>query len=104
MLNSQIQHGTHDSVQSMSSNAIDLEKLKIVVESIEKSVANLAVAPDKQAEILADLSTIKSQSSSPEPKISIIRECMHSIRNIIEGATGSVIAAQLLPQIDALLR
>jgi len=41
--------------------------------------------------------------SASKPKATIITECLGSIRRILEGAAGSVIASGLLSKIAALL-
>ena len=52
----------------------------------------------------SDIETIESQIKSPRPKSTIIKECLASIRTILEGAAGSMIAALLVQQIMAQLK
>ena len=56
----------------------------------------LVLNEEARNELKADIDTIESQINSPKPKHSIIREGIKSVRNILEGAAGSVLAAELL--------
>ncbi len=50
----------------------------------------------------AELATLKAQSESPKPKRSIIRESLSSLRAVLEGAAGEVLASNL-PQANSLI-
>jgi hypothetical protein len=54
------------------------------------------------AELLAELHTLRAQGTSPRPTIGIIRETVESVRRILEGASGNMLAT-FGPQIAALL-
>ena len=44
-------------------------------------------------EINADIQTIKQQLQSPNPKMNVIREIFSSMRNVMEGMCGSLLAS-----------
>ncbi|WP_272542920.1 hypothetical protein, partial [Pseudomonas aeruginosa] len=43
----------------------------------------------------SDVETIRLQNNSPTPKKGIIKECLDSIKTVLEGATGNVLASYL---------
>ncbi len=104
MTNSQIQQDTTYSSQSLFNNEIDIEKLKQIVNLIKESVDSLDIPEQSKSELTADIDTIQTQILSPKPKTSIIRECLHSIRNVLEGVAGNVLAPHLIGLIDPFLR
>ena len=44
----------------------------------------------------SDIATIETQLSSPRPKVEIIKESLRSVRNIVEGAVGSMAASGII--------
>lgn len=96
---SQIQQFSTDSTQSQSSGP-DLAALARFVGQLRESAPELALSPEKQEELQADLATIDTQLRSPNPKGPVIRESLRSIRNTVEGATGSLIASGILSQLS----
>lgn len=93
MENSQIQQDTQNSHQKIEQNSFDSDLssfLKDFIRDVSK-VKDEAIAKA----LLADAETIKSQSTAPAPKKGIIKECLLSIKNILEGAAGSVLASYI---------
>jgi hypothetical protein len=103
MANSQLQQHTVDSAQSMSNSGIDFEEIRKLIDLIEQKSEDLEMDKDTKVEFLADLQTIKSQLSSSKPKVNIIKEGLSSLRNILEGTTGSLIASGILAEIIKLI-
>lgn len=103
MTHSQIQQDTRDSVQTMSINEIDVSKVLSVLDEIKMVVADLTLSAETKEELSAEITTVETQAKSPKPKTKIIRESLHSIRNILEGTTGSLISSGILEQLKALL-
>lgn len=101
---SQIQQDTANSSQSLSNYNIDIDKLRYFVQIIKESIGNLDTSEQNKSELGADIDTIQTQILSPKPKTSIIHECLRSIRNILEGIAGNVLAARLLEFIGPLLK
>jgi len=50
-----------------------------------KAVGNLGLDFEGLSELMADLKTIDAQLSSSRPKTAIIRECLRSLKETLEG-------------------
>jgi hypothetical protein len=104
MIGSQIQQGTNQSSQVVTYSTTDFEAIKKFLADLEGQLAILYLDAETQSEVQSDVETIKSQIKSPRPKHTIIKECLSSLRRILEGMAGSAIAALLVQQIVALLK
>lgn len=105
MNRSQVQQGTCDSSQAMTMG-LDVSAVVSILKELSKALRSADVPADIKKEIEADVQSIKSQLRSPNPKPSIVKECLRSIRSILEQAAGSVIAGgipALLDRINALV-
>ncbi|WP_282412329.1 hypothetical protein [Pseudomonas sp. PS01299] len=100
MENSQIQQDTQNSHQKIEQNSFDTD-LKNFLEDFIRDLSKVEDQATAKA-LLADAETIKSQSTAPAPKKGIIKECLLSIKNILEGTAGSVLASYI-PIITPLL-
>ena len=69
----------------------------------EDQFPQLGLAGDDEAVVQSDIATIETQLSSPRPKMEIIKESLRSIRNIAEGAVGSLAASGIIAGIAKLL-
>lgn len=93
---SQIQIDSNGSTQNNAQTTdVDLESLKGLINAMELALERFEGADAD--ELRAELGTLKSQANSPRPKWSIIKSTAESIKNITEGAAGSVLAG-LAPQ------
>jgi len=54
-------------------------------------------------ELHSELQTIEAQATSPKPKAVVLKPTLESIRKILEGATGSVLASSALPYVQQAL-
>ncbi|MBC7944821.1 MAG: hypothetical protein H7X91_06090 [Burkholderiales bacterium] len=99
---SQIQIEAVSTTQSQSTLELNISRLRDVVKVLKVSVDELPLSAELKAELLAEIQTLESQSNSPKPKESILRESLDSVRRILEGAAGSLVASGLLNQINAL--
>lgn len=93
MENSQIQQDTQNSYQKIEQNSFDTDLKKF----LEDFIQDLSKVEDQATAkaLLADAETIKSQSTAPTPKKGIIKECLLSIKTILEGTAGSVLASYI---------
>jgi hypothetical protein len=66
---------------------------------LKSQAGNLGLDYDGLSELMADLKTIDAQLGSSRPKTAIIRECLRSIKEVLEGAAK----AEILIKIRALL-
>ena len=59
------------------------------IDYMDKEGRNLRLDFDGLSELMADLKTIDAQLGSSQPKTAIIRECLRSIRGVLEGVGSS---------------
>ena len=103
MSNSQIQGGTSGSTQAFEVSEIDLDEMRSLVKDIHASVSSLNLGPPERDELTQEIATLKAQLGSPKPKSAILRESSRSVRNILEGATGSALATGILIRLGTLI-
>ncbi|WP_310570958.1 hypothetical protein [Gemmatimonas sp.] len=100
--NSQIQQFTETSSQSQTVS-IDLNLLAELLKKVRTSIATLDLPPEDLAEAEVELKTLELQAASPKPKFGVVRESLKSLRTIVEGATGSLVASGMAAEIAKLL-
>jgi len=103
MISSQIQQASPEATQVGTINEDRYEEFKEVIQSLKESIDKLDLESQDKSDIQAEIQTIEAQMSSSKPKVTIITECLGSIRRILEGATSSMLAYSLLSKIVALL-
>lgn len=103
MTHSQIQADTVASTQTMLNDEINLEALQVFIKALEGQSKKLGLDKEQADELVGEVATIKAQAASPKPKQGILKESLHSVRNILEGAAGSVTAEGLLRSLENLL-
>lgn len=86
--------------QNITQSTTDLSEL---IQNIKAAMSGLTLARDVEAELKAEIFTLEHQIASPKPKKVIINESLRSIRSVLEGIAGSVIATGLLAQIASLI-
>jgi hypothetical protein len=90
MHNSQIQQDSDNSNQNYGTT--DFRKdLESFIDELKKDLHKLDDDQEAKQSLKADLDTIKAQLGSSSPKKSILRECLSSARNILEGSAGGVL-------------
>jgi hypothetical protein len=103
MIGSQIQQSTNQSTQVLTYRNNDIEAILKFVGELKSQLSEIELDTEAQAEVESDIATIESQSKSPRPKSTIIKECLLSIKSVLEGVAGNVIAALLVQQIGKFL-
>ena len=103
MIGSQIQQASPEATQVVAIGEDRYEELKEIIQSLKDYIDQLGIEPQQKDDLQAEIQTIDAQMSSSKPKAAIITECLGSIRVIIEGATGSLLASSLLGKIVPLL-
>ena len=99
---SQVQVESVDSIQKGSFQEFDVSQLREVIKSLKDSLDKLGIEGEIKAELVSEIRTLESQADSPKPKTSIRRESLASVRKILEGAAGTLVASGLLDQIGKL--
>lgn len=100
MSGSQLQQGTTASTQTYTHSA-DFSGISAFVEKLLPALGQLSNSTDRD-QLQSDLETIRSLLKAPTPKIGMIRECLNSVKTVLEGAAGNI-AAEYLPLLPALL-
>ncbi len=103
MENSLIQQGTNSSHQTGSFTIITTNLINEYLEKLKKELPKITLEPDDQSEIDADIQTIDTQIKSSRPKSLVVKSSLESIKRILEGAGGSIIAQQLLQNLPSLI-
>ena len=102
MSNSVIQQGTVHSSQSTNYSNIE-NNLNAFLTLLRDKLPELTVSEDQKTELDADITTIQAQTDPKKPKNGIIKESLLTIQHIVEGASGTIVAHQVLSHIPALL-
>jgi hypothetical protein len=103
MSHSQIQQGTIGSTQSGAFTSLDLAAVAEFVGSLKTALSQFGLPSEDEAVARGDIATIETQLSSLRPKVEIIKESLRSIRNIAEGAAGSMTASGIIAGVAKLL-
>jgi hypothetical protein len=93
---SPIQQGSPYAKQSVSYDGLQHEKLIEIVNLLKGILNEHTLKKEEEAELYAEIQTIEAQSSSPKPKIAIIREGLSSAKTILEGVSTLAISATLV--------
>ena len=89
--NSYVQQDTQHSSQHFDQSVQHLD-LEAFLEAFSQDIAKISDQVVAQG-LRSDVETIKVQNSSPTPKKCIIKDCLGSIKTVLEGATGNVLAS-----------
>ena len=103
MVNSQIQEGTSGLTQILRPSTFNLDEVRSLVEDLQLSMSRFDLGVNEREELSQEVATLKAQLQSPKPKSTIIRESLRSIRNILEGATGSAFVTETMTRLGVLL-
>lgn len=97
---SQIQGNSKSSPQSQSRSTVDKDAIKDIIKSIEENKAQIPMS-SKNQDILSDsIRVLQEEIEKPDPKKNTISEKIKTIRNIMEGAAGSIIASGILYKLN----
>lgn len=97
MHNSQILQGSTGSNQTFNLTEQNLDSLEKFIQLFEQKFSELPFnSEDDKNEANAEIQTIKTQLDSPRPKEVVIQESRKTLRNVLEGMTGSILASELL--------
>jgi len=91
--NSQIQQLSNNSVQTMK-QGIDTDKIYEIIKTIEENYKNLDTSIRKSIE--PHIEEIKTEMKRTSPDNNKVKQCLQTIRNVLEGVTGNIIAAGLI--------
>lgn len=95
VVGSPIQSGSPGARQEVATN-ISIPDIRDFISELKKATPELDIPDEQKSELEAEISTLEAQVNSPKPKKQIIRESLHSVRAILEGAGGALAATGLL--------
>jgi AbiTii-like protein len=99
---SQIQQGAMQSSQEITTE-VDLRSVDQFIEQLRREIPTLSLELNLQKQIAADLRSIEAQLAMPKPNPGVIAECLRSVRSVLEGCVGSMIASGLLQLLSTIL-
>lgn len=102
VLGSQIQQGSNHSSQAIEIKGCPSDELIKLMSDIKNVLPELTLDDEMRKELSADIDSVDAQVTSPKPKPSIIHEGLKSIRTVLEGASGELVAP-LLVQLGKIL-
>lgn len=103
MVNSQIQQASPGAQQSITINDQQKEDIEKFLKELKESIDKIELNAEQESDVKADIGTIEAQMKSTKPKTTVVRESLKSIKNILEGAAGGVIAGTLIQHITPLI-
>ena len=99
---SQIQVNSPEGNQQQTVTGQEVSDIKALVELVTNAMRSGTASDDRRRELQAELNTLRAQSESPRPKRRVLKEALKSLRGILEGAGGELLAAHL-PEAMALV-
>lgn len=95
-------HNIIGGVMQAGGEATQVNTVQLSAETIGASLDHLLIllaetAPELRAEIEHDAATIQSQLKKTDPNPTIVQEAGRSIRTVLEGAAGGVLATAMTP-------
>lgn len=98
-INNYIGHIEHSNFQQGMTNSMNvscadrnIDVIESLIAEIKKILPKMENEADRE-EVSADIATIEHQLKSPKPKIGMVHELLKSVRNILEGTAGSLLAS-----------
>lgn len=101
--NSQIQQNTNNSMQNISVNEDynNKEELSKYILSLKENINKLGLEKDEIERVLKSTGKIENELKKENTKTKVISECLETVRNVLEGVTGSLIASGLIYQLNS---
>jgi hypothetical protein len=96
IINSQISQGSPGSHQTGTFAFNNKPDVAEFITQIKAKASELGLDAQTLQELRSDTDALQSQVDSGRPKAGIVKECLSSVRRILEGATAKIIADPLL--------
>jgi len=101
--NLQIQQNTKNSTQVISINNLDMEKVEKIKDMVTNNLDNIDFKNNNDKdEVKNKLEIIEDQLTNNDPKEGLIKKSFKSIKSILKGVTGNIIASGLIHEINSL--
>ncbi|MCQ6305033.1 hypothetical protein [Bacillus cereus] len=101
----QIQQNTSNSSQTMQQGSVDLNKVEELLQTIKDNINNpdLVLSTEQSIEISESIKIIEAQKQLGNPDPNLIKEGFRTIRNVLEGITGSITASGIIHHLGLFL-
>jgi hypothetical protein len=76
------------------------DELKSFIDDLKENINEFNLNDESKQKANSDINTILTQLSSSTPKNTKIQQCLKTLRNVLEGTTGSIIATGILNQLS----
>jgi len=106
IIGSQIQQNVQNSSQSMTINEDfkQKEELSSFLTTLKENIDSIKFDKDKLLVMEQNIKTLENELQNANSKSSVINEGLATIRNVLEGTTGSLIASGLIYQMGFFFR
>lgn len=95
MVNSQIQQGTNSSIQTSTIGTYEKTQVENLLSEIKSALKSMNIDHQTQKDLNGEIATIEGQLKTSNPKKSIIKESLTSVRTILEQTGAAVLAAKI---------
>ena len=100
---SQIQQGSPHATQTMHVSELDKQAIAAFIGMLKEHASELKLDATQHEQLRTTAQEIEMQVASTNPNRSVLHESLRTIRNVLEGCAGSLIASGLLFEIGKLL-
>ncbi|MCV9901345.1 hypothetical protein OKS35_14545 [Exiguobacterium sp. N5] len=98
----QIQQNSPNSQQYMTNN-LNLSDVSSFISTLKNHMHEIGLNDDSQMILRNEINQIHTQIQSSNPQKSLVKESLLTIRNVLEGVTGSIIASGLLHEVSKII-
>ena len=98
----QMQNHSNNSSQTMEIG-MNLGKVEEFVSTLNSHLSEVGLPLESKQLVQSEIDMITSELGSTKPKQKIIKQSLSTIRNVLEGTTGSIVASGLLHHIQLLM-
>ena len=103
MSHSVIQQASPGALQEVKYGESEIQAIRAVVEEFRGNLRELGLTDKQQQQAQADASTIEAQLASPNPRHSIINDCLSALKGLLLAAATSATSTVIIDKITALL-
>ncbi|MFF2589508.1 hypothetical protein ACFVSS_16770 [Peribacillus butanolivorans] len=95
----QFQQNSPNSTQTMT-NGVDVGQISDFISNLEEYLNEVGLPEKQQSVVESEVEKISTELVSSQPQPSVIKQSLHSIRTILEGAGVNLITSGLMLMID----
>ena len=80
-----------NNAHQQSANTLDIGSIQQALDAFDLAVSDAKLGEEDRAAIAAEVETIRPQLSKPAPSAVIVRECLKTLRNVVEGLAAGAL-------------